>query len=133
MINDDDIAAVLVREFPDTAVVYRFGSTVDSIARPQSDIDLAFLPDRPVEAARRFAVQEMLAARLHRDVDLVDLASASTVMRMQVVSRGKAVATVAQTRRDVFEDYVFSSYARLNEERRAILERIAHDGRVYGG
>jgi len=133
VIDDDIIAAVLVREFPDTAVVYRFGSTVDDSARPQSDIDLAFLPDRPVEAARRFAVQEMLAARLHRDVDLVDLASASTVMRMQVVSRGKAVATIDQTRRDVFEDYVFSSYARLNEERRAILDRIAREGRVHGG
>ncbi len=31
-----------------------------------------------------------------------------------------------------FETYVFSSYARLNEERREILETVQQRGRVYG-
>jgi predicted nucleotidyltransferase len=133
VIDDAAIVTLLRREFPDTAAVYRFGSTVDGNPRAESDIDVAFLPDRPVDPARRFAVQEQLAALLHRDVDLVDLAAASTVLRMQVVSRALVLATFDQQKRDVYEDYVFSSYARLNEERRAILDRIAHEGRVYGG
>ena len=133
VIDDDGIADVLFREFPDTAAIYRFGSTVDGNVREGSDIDLAFLPDRPVDPLRRFAVQEILAARLHCDVDLIDLAAAPTVLRMQVVSTGKVLATRDQAKRDVFEDYVFSSYARLNEERRGILDRIAGEGRVYGG
>lgn len=128
VIDDDAIVEVLVREFSAIAAVYRFGSTVDGSARPGSDIDLAFLVDHPVDAARRFSVQEMLAARLHRDVDLVDLAAASTVLRMQVVATGKPLATIDRTRRDVF-----ASYARLNEERRGIPDRIAGEGRVYGG
>lgn len=133
MIDDDAIAEVLHREFPDVVAVYRFGSTADGNLRSDSDIDIAFLQDRPVDPLRRFAVQEAIAALLRRDVDLVDLAAASTVLRMQVVSTGKVLVTHDQAKRDVFEDYVFSSYARLNEERRGILERVAGEGRIYGG
>lgn len=133
MIDDEAIVTRLRREFPDTAAIYRFGSTVQGDARADSDVDLAILPERPVEPLRRFAVQEQLALELHRNVDLVDLAAASTVLRMQIVSGGRVLATIDQRKRDIFEDYVFSSYARLNEERRAILEQIAREGRVYGG
>jgi predicted nucleotidyltransferase len=133
VIDDIAIVEILHREFPDAVAIYRFGSTVDGGVRAESDIDIAFLPDHPIDSARRFSVQETLAARLRRDVDLVDLASVSTVLRMQVVSTGKLLATFDGAKREVFEDYVFSSYARLNEERREILEQIARDGRVYNG
>ena len=32
-----------------------------------------------------------------------------------------------------FEDLTYSAYARLNEERREILEQIRREGRVHGG
>jgi predicted nucleotidyltransferase len=133
MIDDGGIVTLLRREFPDIAAAYRFGSTINGIEQPGSDIDLAILLELPIDPVRRFAVQERLAGELRRDVDLVDLAAASTVMRMQIVSGGRVLATFDQRKRDVFENYVFSSYARLNEERRDILERVAREGRVYGG
>jgi len=49
-------------------------------ARPDSDIDIAFLADGPLDPRARFALQETLAIALGRSVDLVDLRSASTVM-----------------------------------------------------
>ncbi|MFN2427110.1 MAG: nucleotidyltransferase family protein [Candidatus Binatia bacterium] len=133
MIDDNAIVRVLRREFPDSAAIYRFGSTAENSAGSDSDIDLAILPDGPIDAMRRFGVQESLAAELHRNVDLIDLAAASTVLRMQVVAKGQVLATFDPAKQSVFEDYVFSSYARLNEERREILQRIKAEGRVYGG
>ncbi|CAN5730634.1 hypothetical protein BH20ACT11_BH20ACT11_16830 [soil metagenome] len=77
------------------------------------------------------AAQE-LASRAGRDVDVVDLARASTVMRAQVVHEGERLYCADGTACDTFEDYVYSSYARLNEERREILRDILSRGRVYG-
>ncbi len=102
MIDDGGIVTLLRREFPDIAAAYRFGSTINGIEQPGSDIDLAILLELPIDPVRRFAVQERLAGELRRDVDLVDLAAASTVMRMQIVSGGRVLATFDQRKRDVF-------------------------------
>jgi hypothetical protein len=77
-------------------------------------------------------LQETLAAQLGRDVDLIDLAGASTVMAMQVITGGRLLYDDASGLRDRFEDLTFSAYARLNEERRGILDRVAAEGTVYG-
>jgi hypothetical protein len=70
---------------------------------------------------------------LHRDVDLIDLRQASTVMRMQVVSTGESLFSADDPKREQFETMVYASYARLNEERRGILDDIRARGRVYAG
>ena len=44
-------------------------------------------------SSRRFGVQEQIAAQLHCGVGLVDLAAALTVLRMQIVSSGRVLAT----------------------------------------
>lgn len=133
MIGDETIADIVREEIPGIAAVYRFGSTAQGQEHRGSDVDLAVLPERPVDPVHRFRVQERLARLLGRDVDLVDLASCSTVMRMQVIANGVALRTFDAATRERFEDYVFSSYARLNEERRAILERVRREGTVHGG
>jgi hypothetical protein len=81
---------------------------------------------------RRFELAQELAAQLHRDVDLVDLRTASTVMRMQVLSTGECLAAPNEAARREFEMYAYSDYARLNEERREILKRVSASGLVYG-
>jgi predicted nucleotidyltransferase len=113
--------------------IYRFGSTAQGTATLSSDVDLAVLLRRSMPADRRFDVQEALAARLGCDVDLVDLAGASTVMKMQIVAGGRLIDETDGDARGRFEDLAFSTYARLNEERRGILERVASEKTVYGG
>ncbi len=130
--TDAEIAELLRAEVADVIAVYRFGSTARGDAGPDSDVDLAVLARAPLPAVRRFEIQEALAARLGRDVDLVDLLGASTVMRMQVLSTGKLLASFDTAAQGDFEDRVFSAYARLNEERRGILDRIAREGSVHG-
>lgn len=130
---DDARAIEVIREaVPDFVAVYRFGSTARGEERADSDVDLAVLTPRGLDPVARFALQEQLAITLRRDVDLVDLRRASTVMAMQVVSRGRPIATGDAVERGRFEDHVFGAYARLNEERREILQQIVRDGTVHG-
>lgn len=112
--------------------VYRFGSTAEGVSHPGSDTDVAVLARAPIPAVARFDLQERLASRLGRDVDLVDLAAASPVMAIQIVARGRLLYDGDSDTRGRFEDLTFGTYARLNEERRGILERIAAEGTVYG-
>lgn len=95
-------------------------------------MDLAVLARDPIPALRRFELAQELALQFHQDVDLVDLRSVSTVMRMQVLSTGLCLDASDERARREFEMYVFSDYARLNEERREILTRMAKHGLAYG-
>ncbi len=112
--------------------VYRFGSTAQGLASGASDTDIGALAQERIPAGLRFDVQEQLAAKLGCDVDLVDLAAASPVMAIQVVAKGQLLYDGDSAARGRFEDLTFGAYARLNEERRGILERIVAEGTVYG-
>lgn len=120
------------RAVPNLIALYRFGSQAQGTARPGSDVDLGVLAQAPIPAMRVFELAQELALHLHRDVDLVDLRTASTVMRMQVISTGTCLNALNEPARREFEMYAYSDYARLNEERRDILKRITQSGVVYG-
>jgi predicted nucleotidyltransferase len=122
----------LRKEFPELLSVYRFGSFGTEYERPHSDLDLAVYAGRPLPAVKLWRVAQELAADAGRDVDLVDLAAASTVMRVQIIHGGERIYCADEVACETFEDYVYSSYARLNEERRGILEDILRRGNVYG-
>ncbi len=130
----DDTALVeyIKKSVPGVIALYRFGSQAKGTARPASDIDLAILSRVALSELRRFELAQDLAIQLHRDVDLLDLRSASTVMRMQVLSNGTCLTTEDEQARREFEMYAYSDYARLNEERREIVKGITKSGRVYG-
>jgi predicted nucleotidyltransferase len=129
----DPEAVALIREFvPETVAVYRFGSTVAARTHRESDIDLAVLAKAALDPTLRFDVQRQLASRLQRDVDLVDLQRATTVMRIQIVARGTLLAASDPQEKDRFEMLAYSAYARLNEERAPVLERVHRERTVYG-
>ena len=121
-----------LRRALDPLAIYRFGSTAHGTASAESDHDIAVLARGRISPTLRFDVQEQLAAALGRDVDLVDLASASTVMAMQAIGRGAVIFEGDAAARGDFEDRIYGAYARLNEERRSILERAAAEGTIYG-
>ena len=51
---------------------------------------------------------------------------------MQVVAHGELLYCSNAGTVERFEDMVFSSYARLNEERREILSDVRERGNIYG-
>jgi predicted nucleotidyltransferase len=117
---------------PNLIALYRFGSQAHGTAGPESDVDVAILAPESLPSEKLFDLQQALAALLHKDVDLIDLASAATVLLMQIISTGECLFSGDDQRREEFETRVFSSYARLNEERRGILDDIRARGSVYG-
>jgi uncharacterized protein len=105
-------------------VVYLFGSAAAGQRRPESDVDLAFLSAQPVASAEVFQAQVRLAEALGSDVDLVDLARATAVLRKEVLATGRVLLETDPHRRAEFEMYALSDYARLNEERAPVLDAL---------
>jgi predicted nucleotidyltransferase/uncharacterized protein YutE (UPF0331/DUF86 family) len=108
--------------------IYQFGSQARTTARPDSDVDLAILARIPINGVERFDIAQELASLLYRDVDLIDLHSASAGMRMQVLADGTCLESLDDHARHLFEMYAYADYTRLNEERRDIVTRITRNG-----
>ena len=131
-IAENDLGHQVVELLPDVVAVYLFGSYADGTSTADSDVDLAVLGPRPLPGEALIVAREALADRLRRDVDLIDLRRASTVLRAQVVSTSRLLLDLDSDARQRFETWVYSAYARLNEERRDILEQIRREGRIHG-
>ncbi|HET9680014.1 MAG TPA: nucleotidyltransferase domain-containing protein [Gammaproteobacteria bacterium] len=131
--SESIIVKCLRSHFPGLRMVYLFGSAAADQLRADSDIDIAFLTVHAVNAADIFQISGELATQLKRDVDLVDMKSASTVFRAQIIHTGRRLYCADEYDCDTYADYAFSSYAHLNEERQAILNDIQQRGSVYGG
>lgn len=128
----DSMVEALRLAVPDCIAVYRFGSFGTDDQRPDSDIDLALLPESPLDPLRRWEIAQKLANLARKNVDLVDLLQASTILRMQVVATGERLYCANRGAAERFEDHVYSSYARLNEERQMIIDDARQRGSVYG-
>ena len=112
--------------------VYLFGSAATETEHNASDLDLAFLAPRPLDPVDRFDVQEAMAVAARRNVDLVDLRAASTVMQAEALRTGRLVLDTDATARAFFEMRTLSAYALLNEERSEIIKAVRERGQVYG-
>ncbi|AQQ55420.1 type VII toxin-antitoxin system MntA family adenylyltransferase antitoxin [Planococcus lenghuensis] len=109
-----------------------FGSTANGTARQDSDLDIAFLSNQQFDEYQVFIIAQELAAILNQDVDLIDLARASTVFQMQIVSSGKLLFGEDERQRMEFEMKTYKMYAKLNEERQPILDKIDESKSIYG-
>jgi predicted nucleotidyltransferase len=121
----------LQHALPDLIAAYVFGSQARQRATPQSDLDLAVLLPDPLPALSCWQLAQQLAAELKLDVDLLDLRRTSTVMQAQVVAYGERLYCRDANLCAAFESRVYTDYARLNEERRAILEDTHSRGHIY--
>lgn len=66
-----------------------FGSSVTGLRGPESDLDLAFLADAPLDPV---AVTTDVIRVLHTDrVDVVDLRRASPLLAMEVARHGRLI------------------------------------------
>ena len=126
------IVGRLIERVPGLLAVYRFGSFGTPAQRPDSDIDLGLLGGTPLNSMFLFDLAGELATLAHREVDLIDLITCSTVLRAQVVATGERVFCRDSYRCESFATTAFNRYAHLNEARRAILDDIAARGAVHG-
>ncbi len=131
-IDPDLVARAVLELFPDVLGVWLFGSFAEGRARPDSDVDIAILPEQPLELDDDYLEKlGRLSMRFGRLVDLVDLRMAPPVLRFEVFSEGMRIAARDPVACDFFETTAISAYQRLNVERREIME--AERERLLGG
>ena len=130
---EEQIIQILSAAIPNLEGIYLFGSYASGAATAGSDVDLAFLSDHPsVDPLRRWKLQEQLAGFLNKDVDLIDLQTATTVLRFEIITAGRRIFCPDEYFCDSFEMVAYSMYQHLQEERKEILEDIFKRGSVYG-
>ncbi|MFQ5456338.1 MAG: nucleotidyltransferase domain-containing protein [Nitrospirota bacterium] len=126
------IVDILNREIKDLLCIYLFGSYIEEGKyKKDSDIDIAFLAEEGLDNITRWEISNILADKLKRDIDLIDLRGVSTVMKAQIMTNGLSIYESDKKKRENFEMLSLSDYARLNEERKEIIERIKREGLVY--
>lgn len=113
-------------------LIILFGSAAKGTMTHQSDIDIAFLSDQPVNDYEVFMVAQELSDLLNRQVDLINLANASTVFRAQVIGTGKTIYDNDPFRRMTFQMNSLKAYAKLNEERQCVLDKVRERGFMHG-
>lgn len=126
-----DILSFLTKKL-DPELIYLYGSFARSEGRLESDVDLAVYTQKQTDPYGLFLLANELAMDLKLDVDLVDLKTVSTVFRAQVVSSGEALFYRDDLFKAEYEIRSLKDYAKLNEERKPILDRIKEEGSIYG-
>ena len=130
-LDTEYIIETLKQEVPELEAIYLFGSQNSGNTTPDSDIDLAFLTYNSVDNVHRFDIQEKIASKFGRDVDLIDLNSASTVMQHQVIYNGKLLYSRTRNSAEEFEMRVAGLYIDLCDLREPIIENIKESGSIY--
>ena len=118
----DYIKSFLIEEL-EAELIYLFGSYAVGKTRDDSDLDLAFLSSKEIDDYQRFLTAQKLASKLNIDIDLVDLAKASTVFKTQII-QGNLIFAKNKQQKQQFELLTLKKYSRLNEERKEIIEKI---------
>ena len=125
------IVATLQEAIPKLQALYLFGSQSDGSATQKSDVDIAYLNQVPLGALERWEITKKLASLLSLDVDLVDIASANTVFKYQILSTGERIYG-AGYEVEQFETLAYSFYLRFKEERQPIVDEIVKNRSVFG-
>jgi predicted nucleotidyltransferase len=77
--------------FPQIKLAILFGSVASGEANAQSDLDLAVIAEKPLQAAEKIQLIEALAMATGRPVDLVDVYAAPEPLLGQVIKHGRRI------------------------------------------
>lgn len=89
-IIDDQLREVL-SGFPQITLAILFGSVASGKAHAQSDLDLAVIAAKPLQAAEKIQIIEALAMATGRPIDLVDVHFAPQPLLGQVLKHGRRI------------------------------------------
>jgi uncharacterized protein len=95
---------------PGLRLAYLFGSQARGTARPGSDADVAVLIESPIPPGDIRILQEALSNAAGCDVDLVDLETASPLLRFEVVKAGQRLFVRDDDERTAFEARVMLDF-----------------------
>jgi predicted nucleotidyltransferase len=87
----DDILREVLSGFPQLTLAILFGSVASGKANAQSDLDLAVIAAKPLQAAEKIQIIEALAMATGRPIDLVDVHFAPQPLLSQVFKHGRRI------------------------------------------
>lgn len=135
MSQQSQLIQLILNTWPDTQAIYLFGSWGTEYERPESDVDIAvLLPAPQAKKAGSLILTDLhyaLQSLLNREVDLINLRQAPTVLQKEVVMAGRRIYCISGIVADEFELLVLALYQKLNEERAGILAEGMSSGRFY--
>lgn len=109
-----------------------FGSFAKGTSHRESDIDIGFYAkNKKIDKYEIFMLAQELAALLKREVDLVNIAEASTVFQAQIYTTGTVIYSEDDTLRMNEQMKSLKMYAKLNEERKDVLRKVDESGSIY--
>ncbi|HEX5054663.1 MAG TPA: nucleotidyltransferase domain-containing protein [Planctomycetota bacterium] len=114
-----DYAALLRRvheRLPGVQGVWLFGSRARGDAREDSDIDLAVLGPTAFDPVLVFDLGLELGVLASRDVDLVDLRAASTVLRKEALHGGRLLSCLDRAACEAFLADSMALYVAFRDE-----------------
>lgn len=127
----ESICALLHRRVPNLLAIYAFGSRVQGIAGPDSDLDLAVLVAGYADPLALWALSGDLADLAGCPVDLLDLRAASTVMQHQIITTGQRWWAM-DSQAALYEAAILSEKTALDTARAGLLDDIRKRGSIYG-
>ena len=131
MLNKDQLIQVINAKL-DTEFIILFGSFAKGNAHDDSDIDLAYFSNTPLSSYDRFLLAGELATIAGREVDLIDLKQADTVLTIQIFSEGLPIYIKNDNEYTRQKMRAYSMYATLSEQRAPIINAIKERGSVFG-
>ncbi|MDB5843707.1 MAG: polymerase, beta domain protein region [Polaromonas sp.] len=126
-----EIVKTLQGRVPDLLAVYAFGSRMQCMAGPQSDLDLAVLVAGYADPLALWELSGDLADAAGCAVDLLDLRAASTVMQHQIITTGQRW-WAGDSQAALYEAAILSEKTALDTARAGLLDDIEKRGTVYG-
>ncbi len=134
--SDRELTLCAAREavlaaFPDAWAIYVYGSFARGDEVSSSDIDLALLLPPDARIGDLLALLSDVSARVHREVDLVDLRRVSDVLRREVLAEGRPIYVSRPGDVLEWEGTAISRYQRYREEVRDLLDDFKKTGIGY--
>lgn len=130
--EDKRIIIEFLKDKLDPEFIYLFGSFARGEGREDSDIDLAIYTNKKIDAYDLFINSNQLSFKVKRDVQIVNLKDIDTVFAAQIVGNKEELYSKDEILKANYDIRAFKDYAKLNEERKIILDAIERDGRIYG-
>ena len=119
--EDKDIIISQINAKLNTKAIYLFGSFAKGVATKSSDVDIAYLSDSLIDNVARWNLAQDIAIALKKDVDLIDLKQAHTILRYQIISNGTRIFGSGDEI-EMFESMVYTQYIQFQEQRADILQ-----------